>query len=216
MLGHLVRKGLQIRVNERFTDLVELANLAERSIREGRAKISADAMFKEIQNPGEWEDHEIERYQDEMRQFGGDFPQLLRASSLASTQAVLESFLLRIARSYATSSGTTFDQAVWMKAGGRIWGVKAYLHEDHGKSGASEYWTRISDYVNVRNAIAHGDGLITNDLKDRTASEVSADRLEHVTLQPVLGSTDIQILLNAEAVEDFIKTARWLCVDLLR
>ena len=145
-----------------------------------------------------------------MRRLTDEFPHVLRSASLATIQASLEVNLLAIARFYARSVGGTFDSTTWLKSRGRIWGVKAFLEEEHGKSGQSSYWPKVSDYTNIRNAIAHGDGRITAELKDPVATRAAAGRLEHVHIE------DEQIHLDQEAVRDFAQASKFLCLDLLR
>lgn len=211
-LGRLQRRQVQVLLVERFEDLEQLAHMTEFNIKQRHAELVSDAVIDNAAGV-ELEDHDVYQYQEEYRRLTQDFPQLLRATLIASTQAALEFFLLRIAHTCAKVSRSTFVQADWDRV--RIWAVKKYMEDAHGKAGLP-YWAKIADYISIRNAISHGDSHITDTLKNRPQVEAAAERLKpHVKLIHVDKSSDVKIELDQEAVEDFIKTAKQLCRELL-
>lgn len=212
LLLSITRWRLQHQIHQRFDDLEAYAMQVEISLVRDRATVEADSSLSEIFHPERIDDHEIERYQEEMRRFTDEFPQILRASALSTIQASLETNLLAIARFYATVRSKIFEEASWTKKkGSRIWGVKAFLNDECGKREATEYWPKINDYSNVRNAIIHGDGFITESLKDPVATKAAIGRLKHVRIEDTS-----QIVLDDSAIRDFAQASKFLCLDLLR
>lgn len=196
-------------IQRRFDDLEAFAMQLESFLVREKASVQADGSIRTLFYPEQIDDCEIENYQEELRRLTDDFPQVLRSASLATIQASLEVNLLAVARFYANSAAGVFDTGIWLKEGGRIWGVKKFLEQEHGRLGATSFWQKVSDYINIRNAIAHGDGRITAELKDPEGTRTSVVRLEHVRLE------DDRILLAPEAVRDFAQVSKFLCLNLL-
>jgi hypothetical protein len=207
----ILRWQLQQKIQQRFDDLEAYAMQFEIALIRDRATMEADSSLREISHPEQMGDHEIERYQEEMRRFTDEFPQILRASALSTIQASLETHLMAIARLHALGLSKTFEETTWIKKkGSRIWGTKAFIEDECGRRSSEAYWPTVSDYSNVRNAIVHGEGRIGQSLKNPAAIWAAAGRLEHVRITEA-----DQIILDDLAVRDFAQTSKFLCLELL-